>query len=176
MPKFMTLVYILPVLTKAQIKSNTYDNKILTFNIQFYNTNNDYFGTSINNTTCLNDYYYLSVNFTCPCVSTKYKCPYYFFKSNEFKNIKYNNIKLIDTCRTDYSQNNTNKCIDCDLYSIKYNYTINGSCNISYIIIMSTYICLFLAIIITLIIVGIFIKRYNYKQISLSKYKEYEDL
>ena len=124
--------------TVAQLKPNTYDNGIVTFNIEFYE-NNDYenFGIGFTNDTCLANGTKYTYNYTCPCILNE-KCENEFFESKYFKLIEYNGIKLIDTCKINFADtNNTHKCFACGEYSIRFNYKQTGKCNLAYIIVMA---------------------------------------
>lgn len=137
--------------TMAQLKTNTYDNSIVSFNIDFYEKdNNEHFGIQFNNDnhTCLENGTKYTYNYTCPCILNE-PCENEFFESKYFTLIEYNGIKIIDTCNINFlDTNNTNKCFDCGKYSIKFNYNQTGKCNLVYIIVMSVLIIVVLIFII----------------------------
>jgi hypothetical protein len=111
--------------------AQTPSNYFLTFSIDFYNTSTLYdFG---NNTCVGNSTNHITLDYNCACRLT-HNCVNDFFTSDDFKNIEYNGIKVIDTCQLNVVNINNNKCISCSDYSIKYNYKQTGSCNIGTII------------------------------------------
>ena len=126
--------------TMAQLKTNTYDNGIVSFTIEFYEHTkykDEYFGIGFTNNTSLVNGNKYTYNYTCPCILNE-KCDNEFFESKYFKLIEYNGIKLIDTCKINFADtNNTNKCISCSEYSIKFNYKQTGKCNLAYIVVMA---------------------------------------
>ena len=100
----------------------------------------------------------------CLCINSDSNCKEDVVTSEDFLNLKYNNYSIADSCNISFL-NSSNMCIDCNDFTMMYNYSFDKDC-LSKTLMISLFILSLLCIIFFILIIVCCIKYCKMKQKS----------